>query len=447
MKDFTEGKIFPSIIAFTIPVLLGNLLQNLYAVVDTFLVGRFVSLNALAAIGSTGSTTFLIFALTQGLATGFGVIISRYFGAGDHEKMKKSIAMSYLLAFGLSIVFAIVGGFGTTWMITIMKTPEVIFQDAWTYTFIMAIGIPATMGYNTLATVMRALGDSKTPLYLLLISCILNIIGDVFLITVVHWGVFGVAIATISAQAISAVLCYIYMVRKFPELKMHASDFKIDMQIIRQILPLGLTSSLQFSVCSLGTMFVQAKANQLGADIVAAYSVGLKLEGLLSTFYPALGVAMTTFTAQNLGKEDYRRIRQGAKCSLIISASITVFLLAISFLWGRNLAMVFVDSSETVILDMIERYIHAMTIFFMPLALIFIFRSSSQGLGSGIIPLWSSILELLARLLVAFTLILKIGFDGLALSNVCSWTAGGVYCIIAFYYRLKKLEKRKLERA
>ena len=443
MKDFTKGSIFPSLMAFTIPILLGNLLQNFYSIVDTFLVGRFISLNALAAIGSTGGTIFLIYALTQGLAIGFGVIISRYYGAGDHERMKKSIAMTYVLALVFSIICAVVCASGTTWLVTVMKTPEVIFQDTWTYTFIIAIGIPFTMAYNTLATVMRSLGDSKTPLYLLLLSCVLNIIGDIVLILVAHWGVFGVAIATISAQGISALLCYIYMVRKFPELKMHLADFRIDRVIVHQLLPLGLTSSLQFSVCSLGTMFVQAKANMLGADIVAAFSVGLKLEGLLSTFYPALGAAMTTFIAQNLGKEDYGRIRRGAGNALLISACATVLFVAVSFLFGRYLAMIFVDPSETAIIDMIERYIHAMTLFFMPLALIFIFRSSAQGLGSGMIPLWSSILELAARIIVAFTLILRIGFDGIMLSNILSWTSGGIYCIIAFYYRLRKMEGRK----
>ena len=447
MKDLTKGRIFPNLIAFTIPVLLGNLLQNFYAVVDTFLVGRFVSLNALAAIGSTGSTTFLIFALTMGLATGFGVIISRYFGAGDHKNMKKAIAMTYVLSAGFSILFAVICGLSTTWMIRVMKTPDVIFHDAWIYTFISAVGIPFTMGYNTLATVMRALGDSKTPLYLLLVSCVLNIIGDIFLITVVHWGVFGVAIATITAQGISAILCYIYMVRKFPELKMHREDFSIDRRMIRQLLPLGLTSSLQYSVCSLGTMFVQAKANQLGADIVAAYAVGLKLEGLLSTFFPALGVAMTTFTAQNLGSGNFHRIRQGARCSIIMSFTMTLVFIAVGFLFGEKLALLFIEPGETEIIAEIVRYVRAITIFFMPLALIFIFRSSSQGLGSGLIPLWSSIFELLSRLVIAFTLIIPMGFDGLPLSNVVSWTTGGIYCIIAFYYRLRRMEKRHITTA
>ena len=443
--DMSSGKPARLLFFFMLPILGGNLFQQLYSMVDTFVVGRYVGVEALAAVGATGSMTFLILGFVVGLTAGFSVIISQKFGAKDPQSMRKAVAMSMLSACFLSFIVSTLAIHTTRPLLQILKTPENIIDDSYAYLIIIYIGIVATIYYNLFAAILRALGDSRSPLYFLLIASALNIAGDLAAVIGLGMGVRGVAAATVLSQTISALLCLLYIYKKYPSLHLSSQDWKIDWLMISRLLRIGLPSALQFSVCAIGVMIVQSVINESGSDTVAAYSVGVKIEQLVTQPLVTLGLAMATFSAQNLGSGRLDRVQQGIRSALLLCILFSALASGLVFLFGKQLALLFIEPSEQQVVAQTVQYLHIISYFFIPLGLIFVFRNTCQGLGSGLIPMLSSIQELIFRALVAVTLPPVLGYVGICLSSPIAWIAAALLLVVAYklqYTRLSRLLKQ-----
>ena len=438
-QDMSRGNPTRLILLFLLPIIGGNLFQQFYSMVDTIIVGRFIGVKALAAVGSTGGITFFVLGFVVGLTAGFSVIVSQKFGAKDPKSMKKAVAMSILTAAVISLVVSTLAVWLCKPLLSLLNTPYDIIDDAASYLTIIFIGIVATIYYNLLASILRALGDSKSPLYFLLIASALNIIGDLVAVLLLDLGVQGVALATVLSQSLSALLCFFYIVKRYPSLHLSKSDWTIDWPMIRNLLRIGVPSALQLSVCALGVMFVQAFINKLGSDTVAAFSVGIKIEQLATLPLGTLGVAMTTFAGQNLGAGMLDRVRQGVKSAtlLVILFSVVAFALLLAF--GDELARLFIDEKNVGVIAMVQLYLNVTSPFYIPLGLIFVLRSTCQGMGSGLIPMLSSLQELLFRVLVALTLPTYLGYMGICLASPIAWVAASALLFFAYRLQMKRL--------
>ena len=443
-RDMTKGSPLALLLAFSIPLFIGNLFQQLYSMVDTIVVGRFVGVNALAAVGSTGGFGFMVVGFAQGLTAGFAVIVSQRYGARDENSMRKAYAASIICSLGCSVIIAILFGLLSMPLLRMINTPEDIIYDANAYILIIYLGIGTAVYYNLFSSILRAVGDSRSPVLFLLISSVLNIVLDLFFVIVIPLGCSGVAVATIIAQGISAVLSYLYIHVKFPVFRLTREDWKIDRKLCLRLMRIGIPGAVQFSVCAVGVIIVQGAINGFGSDTVAAYSVGGKIESLVTQFFPAIGMAISTFASQNLGAGQLERIRKGFRTSLVIMVAASVIAFFVIRLAAVPFSYIFVDPATTdpAIIEQAVMYADTISWFFIALGLIYIFRTGSQGLGSGIIPMISSILELALRAVAAFTLPLAFGYLGICLSSPSAWIAAG--CALPFCYLklMRNIEKR-----
>ncbi len=445
-RDMSKGSPIKLILFFTLPLLAGNIFQQFYSMVDTFVVGRFVGVDALAALGTTSAMAFLVLGFVGGLTAGFSVIISQRFGAGDPDGMRSATAMSIITAFGLTIILTVVSMATSMPLLRLLRTPANIIEDANTYISILFAGILTTVYYNLFASMLRALGDSRSPLYFLLIASILNIVLDLVFVINLGLGCAGVGYATVISQGVSALFCLLYIHRKYPQLHLTGKDWKLDKVMIARLLRIGIPSALQFSVCAIGVMIVQACINGLGSDAVAAYSVGCKVENLITQPLVTLGMAMATYAGQNLGAGRLDRIRKGAWHGTLLCIGFAVIGLLVILLCGEWLVGLFVEQGKPQVIADANLYLRLVSIFFIPLGLIFIFRNTCQGAGSGLIPLLSSLQELLFRALVAVTLVAPLGYLGICLASPIAWVAAAALLLVAYALQMKHLEKRGFQR-
>ena len=442
-RDMTKGSPLSLLLSFSIPLFIGNLFQQLYSMVDTIVVGRFVGVDALAAVGSTSGFSFMVVGFAQGLSAGFAVIVSQRFGARDEASMRKSYAMSILSSLVCSIVIAIVFALLSLPLLHLISTPENIINDANSYISIIYLGIGTAIFYNLFSSILRAVGDSKSPVIFLLISSALNVGLDLFFVIVIPLGCSGVAIATIIAQGISAALSFLYIWWKFPVFRLTKKDWKLDLPLCVRLLRIGIPGALQFSVCAIGVIIVQSAINGFGSDTVAAYSVGGKIETLMTQFFPALAMGLSTFAGQNLGAGNIERIKKGFRVSfLIMIISAIVSFIAIR-LFAVPFSYIFMDQDTTDpgIIEQAVMYVNTISWFFIPLGMIYIYRTGCQGLGSGIIPMVSSILELIFRAIAAFAFPLAFGYLGICLSSPAAWCAAGFALPICYIKLIKKIER------
>lgn len=442
-KDMTKGGASKLLISFTIPLFIGNVFQQLYSMIDTIIVGRFVGVEALAAVGSTGGFSFLLIGFAIGLAQGFSVLISQRFGAKDPEGMRKAYTQSIICAFVVTTIISLVFYLLSMPMLRLVNTPENIIDMANDYLSIIYLFLNSAVFYNLFSSVLRALGDSKSPVLFLLISSVLNIILDLFFVVVIPMAAKGVAIATVIAQAISALASYIYINKKFPVFRTRKEDWKLDKNTCKRLLAIGIPGAIQYSVCAIGVIIVQAFLNGFGSNAVAAYSVGCKIENVVTQFYPALGIALSTYCGQNLGAGRIERIRKGFKSGLFITFAYSVFALVAIYFIAEPLSYIFVDKNTTSIevIDMAVQYSIIVSYFFIPLGMIFIYRSGSQGLGSGSIPMISSVTELVLRVVSVMILPSVIGYVGICLASPFAWIGAGFILPVFAYAHIRKLEK------
>ena len=442
-KNMTMGNPFLLLTGFVLPIFVGNLFQQLYLMSDTLIVSRLLGVEALAAVGSVSPFSYMVVGFAQGLTMGFTAILSQRFGAGDNEGMRKVYAMSTLLSVLISFLLSIVFTFLSRPMLKLVNTPDNILDMAVEYISIIYIFLIFQVLYNLYAGVLRSLGDSKSPLVFMIISAITNIILDIIAIAVFHMGVGGAALATVFSQGLSAILSFIYIKKKFTILTPSKEEKKYDRSLSKVLLKVGLPGAFQYSITAISCILVQASLNNFGSDSVAAYSVANKIENMVTQFYPALGIGISTFAGQNLGAGKLNRVRKGFRVSVYLNIAYSIFALIICQSFASPMSKLFIDSntSSPVVIEESILYVTTMSLFFIPLGFIFIFRTGCQGLGSGKIPMISAIIELVARTCTAFSLPYFFGFLGICYSNAVSWISAGFILPIVYLAFMKKLER------
>ena len=442
-KNMTSGSPLSLMVGFVIPIFVGNLFQQLYLMSDTLIVSRLLGVEALAAVGSVSPFSYMVVGFAQGLTMGFTAILSQRFGAGDNEGMRKVYAMSTLLSVLISFLLSIVFTFLSRPMLKLVNTPDNILDMAVEYISIIYIFLIFQVLYNLYAGVLRSLGDSKSPLVFMIISAITNIILDIIAIAVFHMGVGGAALATVFSQGLSALLSFIYIKKKFTILTPSKEEKKYDRSLSKVLLKVGLPGAFQYSITAISCILVQASLNNFGSDSVAAYSVANKIENMVTQFYPALGIGISTFAGQNLGAGKLKRVRKGFRVSVYLNIAYSIFALIICQSFASPMSKLFIDSniSSPVVIEESILYVTTMSLFFIPLGFIFIFRTGCQGLGSGKIPMLSAIIELVARTCTAFSLPYFFGFLGICYSNAVSWISAGFILPIVYLAFMKKLER------
>ena len=431
------------IINFTLPIFIGNVFQQFYNMADAVIVGKFVGTGALAAVGSTGTIMFLIYGFVVGMTAGFTVLTAQKFGAGDMYAMRRTVA-------GASILSLIIGAVLTAafmilmkpWL-TVMNTPEDIFADAYAYIMIISGGILAQMLYNLLASILRALGNSKVPLYFLILSALLNIVLDLVLIIVFHMGAAGAAVATVISQGVSGLLCLVYIIKKVPMLRMTREDWHPSGALLKTQIRIGIPMALQYSITAIGTMMVQSSLNILGSTLVAAYTAAGKIEQVVTQAYVAMGTTMATYGAQNMGAGNVPRIRQGFKACTVIGIVYAVVSAALVMTVGKYMTYLFVSEDVGVIMDSVNIYLWCVGIFFIPLAVVNIYRNGIQGLGYGLLPMMAGVAELVGRGVVAVIAAGRKSYLGVCLASPAAWVLASVL-LIAMYYYIVKIDLKKI---
>lgn len=441
MQDMTKGATTRLIILFAIPLLFGNLLQQVYSMVDTLVVGRYVGYQALASVGATVAVVQLLIGVALGMSNGVSVITSQYFGAKKEGKVRKSVAMGIIVCGAVSVVIGILGVMFARQAYVLMRTPEDIIDGAVLYTVIMFAGAPATLLYNYVASVLRAFGDSKTPVIGLLIASILNVVLDLIFVIVFHWDVAGVAIATIIAQLVSGVLCGIYAIKHLPILKFEKGDFQWDGEMVREQLKVGIPLAFQQSVLAMGTVFMQIVLNTLGSLTIAAYTVVARVDMFLYSCLSAFGTASTTYCAQNYGAGRVDRIQSGVKGACFVTVSFCIVFAGIVNLLAVWLMEAFLGGGEQQVIEMGVRYIRIASLFYPLLGVIFVMHSAEQGIGKAVIAMMASFVELAARPAAAFFLTQHFGFTGFCFANPAAWGSAFLMVLVSYLIIIKRMNR------
>ena len=440
-NDLTAGKPGKLILMFTLPLLIGNLFQQFYSMADTIIVGRTIDVYALAAVGATGAIAFLILGFVQGVTSGFSVITAQRVGAQDEQGVRRSVATSILLSVGVTIIFTILSVLTARPLLELMQTPADIIDDAYNYIIVIYYGIAASVFFNLFSSIVRALGDSRTPLIFLIVACIINIALDFVCILVFRMGVAGAGWATIIAQAVSAVLCLLYSLKRFPVLRLHREDWAFSWRFAWQHLRIGLPMAFQFSVTAIGVMIMQAALNSFGSTTVAAFTAASKIENIVSQPFNSLGVTVSVFAAQNYGAGRIARIREGVRKSTLFSLIWSVFGAILVVFAGRPLIRLFVGDASATVFDQAQYYLDIMAVFLFALGQLFIYRNILQGVGKGGMPLAAGFAELVMRALAAFVLTGALGYLGVCLANPIAWIGAAVPLAIAYFIYMHKMKK------
>ena len=431
-KDMMIGNPMKIILLFSIPVLLGNLFQQFYNMVDTVIVGQYLGEDALAAVGSTGCIMFLVLGFANGIAQGFGVMVSHAFGAKDFKRLQHYVALSLMLTAIVSAVLSVITVIGSRQLLLWLNTPENIVGLADSYIRVIFGGILCTMAYNVASGILRGIGDSKTPLYFLIFSSALNIVLDIFLIVVVKMGTAGAAYATVISQGVAAVLCFIVMFRKHDILRTSREDYYWDNQGILRMLSIGIPMALNYSITAIGTMILQSAVNVFGSSTVAAFTAASKVSSIATQTFPTLGIAMATYCGQNLGAGKYKRIYQGMRQAFYLCFVAAAIAALICCCAGPFMLKWFISNPSTETMSAAMQYLYAISGFMIPLGWIFIYRNGLQGLDHGFIPMLSGVVELISRFAVIAVAAKPCGYLGVCFADPAAWLVTGIMLLIAY---------------
>ncbi len=438
-KNMTVGNPAKLIFFFTIPLLIGNLFQQFYSMADTLIVGRTIGVDALAAVGCTGSISFLILGFAQGLTSGLSIITAQRFGAQDMDGIRKSFAHSAVISLGVTVVLTAIALPAAMPFLRLLQTPEEIIQDSYSYLSVIYGGIIASVLFNLFSNILRALGDSRTPLIFLVIACILNIVLDFGFILIFQSGVAGAAWATVISQLFSALLCFVYMMKRFPVLHLRREDWRFSWEEASRHLRLALPMAFQSSIISIGAIVLQFTLNGLGANAVAAYSASQKIDQLASQPVNSFGVTMATFAAQNYGAGKFDRIRKGVRQCCAMSLSFAVVIGLVNILFGYQLSTLFVGPEEVEVLNLSHTYLSITGCAYWVLALLFILRFTLQGLGQSFAPTIAGIMELIMRSFAAIVLSIFFGFAGVCTASPLAWVGSCIPLSIAYLLTMRRV--------
>lgn len=433
LVDMTKGSPVNHILGFSIPLLAGNLFQQLYNMVDSIVVGNYVGANALAAVGSCGSLNFLFFALSSGIAIGIGVIVSQYYGAGDEEHVRRTIANSIYILSVSAVTVSLLGMIYTPWILTLLGTPQAIFQDAVIYMRTTCAGIPAIAAYNGIASILRALGDSKTPLKYLIFACILNVILDLVFVLQFDMAVFGVALATIISQLVSAGACVVFAYRKVDLFRLTKEQMVPEKNIIINSVKLGIPIAFQNSLIAISCLVLQRVVNGYGETVVAAFTITNRVEQFIQQPYASVSMAVSTFTGQNVGAGRIDRVREGFKKSVLMSLIFSLLMLPVAILFGEQIVSLFVQENEVV--KMGATALKITSICYFPLAMIYMPRALMNGAGDAAFAMINGLTEVVCR--IGFSILLAsipwIGFWGVWITTGATWTVTAVVCLLRYF--------------
>ena len=444
-KDLTSGSPLKVILMFTLPLVLGNLFQQFYALADTIIVGRFCGVSALASVGATGSVNYLILGFVIGVCNGFAIPIAQLFGARDYSDLRRHVANAAWLCIAGSVVLTVATVALTRPMMQLMQTPADILDGAVIYIGWIFAGIPFIFLYNMVAAIMRALGDSKTPLYFLILTSALNIGLDLLFIIPFQIGVLGAALATDISQVISGVLSFIYLSRNFDVLKMQKSDLAYSKKACIRLLGIGIPMGLQCSITAIGSVIMQWAVNVLGSTAVAAVTAAGKTQSLLTVPMESVGTAMATYAGQNLGASRMDRVRQGVNSAMLIILIYGVASAVILHFTDVQIMGLFLDTAKEVdIVAMGREYLFWNSVFFVPLGALIVWRYTIQGLGFSTLAMMAGVAEMLARTVVAIVLVPVLGYFGAELSNPAAWVAACVFLYPAYIWTCRQLDNRLL---
>lgn len=440
-KDMTNGSPMKLILRFALPLSLGLLFQQIYSLVDTIIVGKTLGVDALAAVGSTGSINFLVIGSCTGICSGLAIPIAQRFGARDYSAMRKFIGNSVWMSVAFALILTVITAAACRQILLITQTPDNIIDMAYDYIVIIFLGIPATFLYNLCAGILRSIGDSRTPVIFLIIAALLNIFLDLFLIIVCNMGVAGAAYATVASQAISGFLCLIYMRIKFEILRMSREEWRPDGKCLGILLYMGVPMGLQYSITAIGSVTLQAFVNTLGSDCVASVAAAAKLSMFMVCPIDAVGTTMTTYGGQNVGAGKLERIGAGVKAANILSAIYAAFALVFLFFTSRLLLLLFVDASETQIISDARTFLLINASAYFLLGLLENFRFLIQGMGFSGFAIFAGVSEMIARILVGVFLIPAFGFTAACFGSPVAWVFACAFLIPAYYHVKRRCGK------
>ncbi len=431
--DMTLGSPIKHILKFTLPLLIGNLFQQFYNMVDSIVVGQYVGKDALAAVGSCSSSNFLFFSLGNGLGLGVGVIVAQYFGAKEYKNVRKTIANSYYVLISVSLLVSAIGIIVAPWLLHLLDTPDKIFNDTLVYLRTTCLGLIAISMYNGIAAILRALGDSKTPLIFLIVACVINVVLDLLFVLVFNWAVLGVALATIISQAISAITCYIYAYRKISYFRVNREEKKMDMSIIGRSFKIGIPLALQNGTIAVSCMVLQGVVNGFGENVMAAYTITIRIESIVQQPYSSLAAAMTTFAGQNAGAGQIERIKKGFRQSAVVVLIFSLCLIPLFYIFGSQIAGIFVE--DPAVIDIAARALRITSLFYFSLGMIYVPRALLNGCGDAAFAVLNGFVEVGGRVVFSqlFLLIPALGWWAVWMTTGATWAVTGMFCLIRYW--------------
>ncbi|MCC8043029.1 MAG: MATE family efflux transporter [Oscillospiraceae bacterium] len=447
MKGLTSGNPTKILISFAAPIFFGSLFQQLYGMIDMVIVGRTVGLDAVVALGSTTYLSNLIIGFMTGLTNGFAIITARHFGAGDSEKMRRSVSGALILGLSVSALLTLISGIFLESFLTALSTPEEIFDMARDYISVILMCMVTAMLYNMSAGILRAVGDSVTPLVLLIFSSLLNIALDYVLISGAGMGVRGAAYATVISQTVSFILCLLLIIKRFSFIIPKGRDFAVTPSELGELLSMGLSMALMFSIVEMGSLILQSAINGLGTDTIAAHTAARKLSSLLMLPITALSSSTATYCSQNLGAKQYDRISKGIKSALLISWIWSCCAVAIAYTVSGGLIGFITDNQSEEVTALAMRYLKVNTPFYYVLGLVCIVRSAMQGVGQKAVPIISSVIEFFGKIAAVVWLVPLAGYFGVMITEPIVWIFMAIVLLAGSYPKRELLFSIKVGKA
>ncbi|MCM1577213.1 MAG: MATE family efflux transporter [Ruminococcus sp.] len=441
-KSMTSGNPLKLIFEFALPLLLGNLLQQTYNIIDAAIVGRALGSDALAAVGASSSVQFLVMGFCIGICAGFGVPVASSFGAGDTKKMRRAVKGSLIITAVFAALITVVCGSLCGGILRILQTPDNIYGNAYSYLFIIFMGLPFSLLYNLLASLLRSVGDSRTPFIFLAVSTVSNIILDLLFILVFKWGCGGAAGATIASQALSGILCLFYAVKKYNDL-LPGKDVKVTAGDVKGLLIMGVPMGLQYSITAIGSMVMQSANNGLGSVYISGFTAGMRIKQFIMCPFDAVATAVSVFCSQNSGAGQYARIKEGLFKGIAAAVSYGAAAGLVLIFFGRNLAGIFVDSGEGAVLDAAGKYLGCLGLFYIAIGFLNVCRMTTQGLGFSGRAVFSGVIEMIARICVSRFLVPLYGFTAICYADQTAWVAACLYIVPTCFYCVKKVSCKK----
>ena len=438
-NSMTQGNPLKVMLQFAFPLLIGNLLQQTYNIIDAAIVGQSLGAQALASVGASTSVQFLVLGFCMGSCTGFGIPVAKYFGAGDLKHMKNIIFNGAVLTAVIAVIITVLCTLLCPWILQVLSVQSDIYANAYSYLMIIFLGLPFTLLYNYLSSILRAVGDSRTPFLFLAFSAVLNIFLDLFFILVADWGCAGAAFATIAAQAISGILCLIVIIRRMEVLWLSKENRVVRGDSITELLQMGLPTGLQFSITAIGSMVMQSAHNGLGGDYVSAFTAGAKLKQFTMCPFDAIATSVSVFCSQNYGAGKIDRIHKGLRQGIAVGVGYGLFAGLILIFAGRPLSMIFVSKDASGVLDASAKYLRCMGYFYWSLGILNVTRMVTQGVGHSGRAFFSGVMEMIARTIVSLGFVETFGYTAICFADQTAWIAACCYIAPTCLYCLKKI--------